>query len=193
MNNAAALLDLKQKKSNVEVIVDYLTSDEGTVILSPKQEDMLKRLHYADDLLRTTRYSAKQVANMLVEKFGYATSTAWRDIDDTRHIFGTTRKINKNYILAIHLDRIEDQIAVAIKEEDTRLLPFLFDCYTKAIKEIKDESKSAPPPTAIVFNIVQQIGELLPDDYTEADAREAARKRLADRGIKYEETDFEEI
>lgn len=192
MNNAAALLDLNHKKSNLEVIVDYLTSEKGAVILTPKQEEMLERLHYTDDLLRN-QYSSKQVVNMLMKQFGYAASTAWRDIDDTRQIFGTTRKINKNYILAVHLERIEDQIAVAVENKDTRLLPFLFDCYTKAMKEIKDESKSAPPPTAIVFNIMQQVSELLPDDYTEADAKDAAKKRLADRGIPFDEADFEEI
>lgn len=194
------LLENQNKKSNQEVIIDYMISEPGAIILSPKQEDLLKRWMKADELLRTGRFNSREVANALVKIFStdddgkkYSIATAWRDIEDARFIFGSTRKSAKSYRLHAHLDRIEEAMINAQRLGDMKLLPKLYDAYTYALSLVKDDENKTPLPTAIIFNMnIKQGAQLMSSDISPEDAKETARKRLEEKGISTDFLDFEE-
>jgi K+-transporting ATPase c subunit len=192
------MLDSEHKKSNQEMIIDYMISESGAVALTPKQEELLERWTKADELLRTGRFNSREVANALVKIFasaskGYSIATAWRDIEDARYVFGSTRKSNKTYRLAGHLDRIEEAMIVAQRSGDLKLLPKLFDAYTYALSMLKDDENKQQLPTAIIFNINMQNGsQLLDANFTPAEAQEQAKNALEAKGLSTEYLDYED-
>lgn len=181
------MLDNKRKKSNIEQIISYLSTEEGAVILTDKQEEMLARLRQADDLLRKNKHSTKEVAKILLDIYkdrgvSYSTATAWRDIDDARAVFGTTRTVNKNYLVTSHIDEIDEAIKIAKSTQNFKLLPLLFDCKTKAIAHLPDDDSRKNAPPAIIFNITNNtaiIGNEMSDD----EAEQVVKEMMADKNI----------
>jgi len=169
------------KVDNREVIINYLTEPEGSVVLSEFQRELLKRWNYADDLMRSNVYSIREVEEMLVKKFEYSINTARNDVYDARTIFGTTRPVNKKYLLLIHAGRIEEMMIMAGQDGDFKNYAALAKEYTNAIKELPDDSKKKPAPTAIIFNLPAGIVPNINED--------AAKKILIEQGF----TDFIEL
>jgi hypothetical protein len=190
--NVMRMLDAGKKKSNVEVITDYLIAEPGSVILTELQLKLLERIEKVDELFRTGKYTSKEVANIVSKQFDQSLSTSWRDIDDARTVLGSTRKSNKKYLLAIHTDRIEAAIIFAQSRGRLDLLAKLFDAYTKACMALPEDKEQHSLPTAIILNITQNnIAQLTETPLTELQASAIARERLAQRGIILD-ADFEE-
>jgi hypothetical protein len=181
------MLDQKHKKSNLEQIISYLSTEDGAVILTEKQEEMLGRLKQADDLLRKNKHSTKEVARMLVDIFrdkgvNYSIATAWRDIDDARMVFGTTRTINKNYIVTSHIDEIDEVIKLAKSTSNFKLLPLLFDCKTKALAQLPDDDSRKNAPPAIIFNITNNTA-IIDNNMTDDEAEAVVKEMMDEKGF----------
>ncbi|MGN6478521.1 MAG: hypothetical protein ACTHKV_14950 [Flavipsychrobacter sp.] len=119
--------------NNLEVIIQYLSSEEGAVALSDKQKELLDRLSMADDLMRKGQ-STTEIANMLMQKFGYGIATARRDISDAQYVWGTQLTRSKNYLVTLHIDRIRDIMQKLLEKEAWGLLIKLMEACTNALK-----------------------------------------------------------
>lgn len=188
------LLDTEHKKSHQERIIDYLVSDGRSLELTEHELYLLKRWRKADDFLGANRYTSKEVVHLLVKYFqseerGYSIATAYRDIDDARFVFGSTRKMNKPYRLHAHLERLEEMM-IYWQKKDGKVFQKLADSYTYALSLIKDEGVEKPATPVIVLNF--GAGDFLPSDFTPADAEEVAKEVLENRGIASDYLDFEE-
>lgn len=185
------MLGTQHKMDNREMIISYLVSEEGSVILTDKQKELMHRWDTADDLMRGQRYAPKEVAQLLTKKFDCSPATAWRYMEDASYVYGSTRKTSKNYLLALHAERIQTAIVLAEKQGKKDILPKLYDAYTKAISLLPSETKDNPAPTAIVFSIsAEQAGGFLKKDLSPADAARIAEEKLKAKGVY---VDFEEI
>lgn len=181
-SSLARMLSPAQRKSNQEMIIEYLVSPPGTVELTEKQRELFERWKLADQLLRAGRYTTKEVAQILAKQSDIA--TAWRDIDDARYVFGSTRKSNKTYLLQVHVERIEASIMLAKRVGRDDLLPKLYDAYTKAISMLPDDVKENVAPAAIIFNITEHnVTALTPDPLTAQEAENVLNKYLEDNNI----------
>jgi len=197
MNNllpaqALKMLEGEHKKSNQEVIIDYLLSENsGDIQLTDLQKNLLERWMKADELLCSGKYNSRECANILTKYFDYGIATAWRDIEDARFVFGNTKKPSKAYRLNAHLDRI-DELIIFWGRRDGKLVQKLLDSYTYALSLLKDEGKDQPLPTAIIFNYnLQTASDLLDKNFTPDEAREVAAEKLKERGVSDEYLDFE--
>lgn len=178
------MLESEDKIDNREAIINYLITDPGTVQLSEKQQKLLERWEFADKQMRSRKYRKPELLNILMKRFDIQRATANRDISDAQYVFSSVNKPNKNYLLAIHVDRIEDACVWAQQEGHFKLIPFLFAELTRAIKELPAEEQGNPTPAAIVFNIgAVNLGALTKEPMTDAEAFEIAKKRLEQKGV----------
>lgn len=172
------------KKSNIEAIVDYLVGAEGSVVLTDLQEAMMKRMRKADDLLYSGHHTHKEVADIIAKMFNQSRTQSRTDIENAKFVFGSTRKANKPYLLALHTERIESAIVMAQRAGRHDLVPKLFDSYTKAARALPDDPDESNESTAIIFNLTQNNLTVLTDSGINSEsARVIAQKRLAEKGI----------
>lgn len=181
------MLDFDRKKSNVEVIIDYVSTEPGTVELTEKQSELLERFQKADELMRKNVHSSKEIANIMVKVFqtkekNYSVRTAFKDMEDARYIFGSTRKTNKNYLVAAHLDEIDEAIKQMKSQGKIKELTLLFEVRTKALSQLRDDDASKRSAPAIVFNITN-TQNVLNVAISEEEAEEAVREKMASKGI----------
>jgi len=189
--NIMKMLGNQYKTDNREMIISYLVSEEGSVVLTDKQKELMHRWDVADDLMRSRRYTGNEVAKVLSKKFEYSVSVAFRDMEDARFVYGSTRKSNKQYLLALHVDRIEAAIVLAEQQGRKEILPKLYEVYTKALDKLPEDSKENNAPAAIIFNIsTNQSLNLLPQDMTAADAARTAENKLTAKGLRLDIDDI---
>lgn len=183
--NIVRKLGIDVKKSNQEVIIDFLTQEQGTVDLNKTQKDLLNRWDYADNLLRTRKYKKTEISKMLCLKFSISIATARNDMAEAEYVFGSTRKFNKQYILLNHLDQIDDMIIEAQRRRDDDLVAKLMLIRTRALALLPDEMQKEMPPTKIVFNLTQNnTNEIfMPKEITAEEARRHAAARLKELNI----------
>lgn len=189
-HNLSKLIDNGQKRTNEEVIIDYIMSPEGTVPLNKEQEALYQRWTYADDLIRSRKHTSNAMAQALKKKFDYSIATAWNDLAAAKRVFNTRVSIPKNYLTENHLTRIEDAMIRAEEQGDEKTAVLLYEVYNHALKLIKDEGKVAPPPTAIIFSIYNNTN-ILPDEFSKNDAIEASKEFLKENDI--EDIDYTDL
>lgn len=150
-NSISRLIAGDKPVNNLEVIIQYLSSEEGAVILSDKQKELLNRLSMADDLMRKGQ-NTMEIANMLMQKFSYGIATARRDISDAQYVWGTQVTRSKNYLVTLHIDRIRDIMQKLIAKEAWGLLIKLMDVYTNALKLLPEDRQADTTPAAVILN-----------------------------------------
>lgn len=185
------MMSANGKKSNLDVLIEYYVSEEGSVVLTAKQEELRVRIDQANDLLRDGKFSTREVARLLTKKFGIALSTAFKDIEGCRYVFGKTKKPGKYYNLNAHIEEISETIIWAKRNGREDLLPKLYNARTLALDRLPDDGKEVPAPAAIILNITQTNNTFLPPDFSPEDAQEAAKARLKERGV--DDTPYAEI
>lgn len=186
------LMHAEQKVDNLQVIIDYLIADEGTIELSELQQKIYERLDTADNLIRSRLYKNQTIIRILTKKYNYSPTQARRDIADAQHVFGSVRGSNKKYLLARHVERIEDAMVWA-QTHQPKLIPLLMREYTRAVLSMPDDEKPHTTPAAIIFNISQNnYTQLTGQEMTEDRAGEIAREKIKQLGIDIEDIEIEE-
>lgn len=138
--------------NDVETLISFII--KGDRELTSKQHEFLQRLQFADMLIKERKWTREEVVQMNQEKFNTSKWRADQDITDCHKVFGSTRKINKNYLMAHHLDEIEKHIQLAKEKGRLDLLAKLNDNYTYALNSIPSDAKDfAETPANIVFVI----------------------------------------
>lgn len=171
--------------TNLEAVERYIFKQD--IVLTDEQQELLQRIQFADEKKRARVHSREEIINAIVTRFGVSMWRADQDITDSQKLFGATRKINKNYLLAQLLENIEKQIHAFERAKQYALIPKLNDNYVYALNSIPQEQIEAQnSPTTIIFIVKapdnsrkKSIEELLqeaeaitkqtpdPDDYIE--------------------------
>ena len=162
-----------------DILVQYVASEPGTIELTQKQQEQLERAVEADRLMRTRRYSRRQMELILAGKFKYSIDTARKDLLLAEHIWGRAVKRNKSYLISNHIDDIDDAIRAAREAGDQKHLAIFMDLKTKALKELSDETASDTTPAAIIMNFTLNQAPALTDNPLNAtEARTIAAKYM---------------
>jgi hypothetical protein len=174
-------------KSHLEAVLRFVK--EKDIILNPEQERYMQRILYADELIRSRKYTRQQVINMIVTRFDVSKWRADEDVTDTHKVFGATRKISKGYILSFHLDDIQEQILLAKQARRLDLLPKLNDNLTYALNSLPPEEKESDrAPAKIVFIIKDRSNKTMDVDAILAEAEKLIKQDFSSN----EYIDFEE-
>jgi hypothetical protein len=137
-------------KTNIEAVERYMI--HADITLTDEQRELMTRIQHADEKKRARIYDREEIIKSIVVRFGVSRWRAEQDITDAHRLFGATRKVNKNYLLAQHLDNIEKQIKTFEKAHQYNLIPKLNDNYTYALNSLQQDAiEHDPSPTTIIF------------------------------------------
>lgn len=115
-NNA----ELQRRATDLDKIIEYLTNEETEGLkLSEKQQEMLNRYDFADNLIRKYIHRGR-VANILMKKFKISKAQAYKDIRDSKIMFNSTNKLDKEYWRGVAHDWIVDCIRTAVLEKNNK-------------------------------------------------------------------------
>lgn len=176
-------------KSNLDTVTRYILKQD--VVLTSEQEELMQRIMFVDDKIRSRKFLRDQIINMVVARYSVSPWRAEQDIVDTHKLFGATRKINKNYLIAQHLDEIQSQIQLAKDLRRIDLLPKLNDAFTYALNSIPAEAKENDTPiTKVIFvnNASKpESGKTIEELIAEADAMIKNTKVTDDEYLEYDD------
>lgn len=157
-------LDKPGKRDAKTKIIRFLT-DQDPQPLTSEDETILKRWEDCDRLLRAKEADAV-IIDHLVKTHGVSSTTAYNDIFSAMEVFGKSRRLNKNYLLHHHLQRIDRMIEKINSkwfdpenpkyhpsEKEIAAVARLNDAYTYAVNSLPAQSdKPALPPPIMVFS-----------------------------------------
>lgn len=104
---------MKTKLTEAEAIVLWMQLPEKErATLPAKQMEQLERWNVADNLMREHMVE-RVVIKLLVEKFSYSESTARRDLDCARRVWGTRPRSDKNYLSQLLVDFLMESMVKA--------------------------------------------------------------------------------
>lgn len=169
------------------------------VLLNSEEEKILARWEHASELLIKKEKSWVEIRDSLAFQFVVSKYTAENDIINAQEVFGTTRKINKRFLLHLHLDRMDRDIEriraglffykdnkgkVTEKTPNAKeiaALARLAEAYTYTVNSIPDDiDRSKLPPPIMMFRLPEGISMNLPMTIEEA-------MRQADQFIEFED------
>lgn len=138
----------------LEKLIDYLTSDEGTVDLTFQEEDLLKKVEMAHTLFQAHEFPTWKINKMLCRHFDCSQQTAHMVMHSAQVIFGSRSIYNRRYMAALHLDEIIADITKARNAGDTELLIKLHAIKNKIIELLPADAPVRDITPAIInFNI----------------------------------------
>lgn len=163
--------------------------------LAPKQQELLERWNVADNLLREHMSERKAIPQLML-KFGYSESTARRDIDCARRVWGTRPRADKDYLANMLVDYLTETMVRAGKAQKFGEVARIADVIIKAAGigkkedgEMNLEMLMRPMLLMPVYQPDQVGGAQLTTEQ-----REALLKRLlAPKRDAIAEADYEEI
>jgi len=151
---------------------------DGDIKLHVEEEATLNRWIYCDALLKSKEKNEDEIIKDLCEKFNTTSFTARQDIVNTQKLFADARKLNKKYLIHLHLQRIDEDIQklrksffqeVTFNGKPTQKVPDakelaayakLMEAYTYTLNSIPEDAQSdkLPPP---IFQFVLAPGQVI--------------------------------
>lgn len=188
-----------QQKGDLKTRIGKFLAGEK-ILLNSEEEKILARWETANELLIAKEKTWLQIRNHIVNIFGVSKFTAENDICNAQEVFGSNRKVNKRFLLHLHLDRMDKDIE-RIREglfyiEDDELnvkknrtpnakeiaaLARLNEAYTYTLNSVPDDAdRSKLSPPIYVFKLPDGVSIMQPMSV------EAAMKG-ADEYVNFEE------
>lgn len=180
-------LALLPKKRDAFTAIRRFMCDDKTVKLKADEEGILNRWIFCDALLRAKEDSEESLVEKIVNQFGVSVFTARNDIQYTQRLFADARKLNKKYLIHLHLQRIDEDIQrmrkslfEVVDKDGTKVqctpspkelasYAKLIETYTYTLNSIPEDLQvdKQPPP---IFNFMLAPGQVIekPLDYATA-------------------------
>jgi hypothetical protein len=136
----------------IENIKAYLSSTEGDVILTDKEEELKEIILSCNDLFRANELSATEITHTIQKQFSCSIAKAQMAMRATQLVFATG-VYNKEYMASIHLEDIRADIRLAKARGDWDAVIKLRAIETKAIELLPVVADADPAPLVINLRI----------------------------------------
>lgn len=150
---------IPQKTDAFSRIKAYMSDPDSGIVLVAKEEQMLKRMVFANTFLSENKYTVDEVAEKLKDLFGVSIWTAKDDIKKTYTLFASVTEDYKRYAMRHHIEFLNKKISQW--ENDKSMAPFLPKLIAEktralAALPVQPEAPDVPPPVIIV-NVTADI------------------------------------
>lgn len=188
---------MKTNLAEAEALIPWLQlPDSERSPITPKQQELLERWNVADNLYRE-HMSERKILPMLMDKFGYSESTARRDLDCARRVWGTRPRADKDYLANMLVDYLTESMVRAGKAQRFAEVARLADVIVKVSgigkkeEEVVDPEELMKPMLLMPVYQPEQIGGAQMNEQQRA----ALMKRLlaAKRDAGIVDADYEEL
>jgi len=141
----------------IEKLTNYLTSPEGTVVLTDKDEQTLKLVNMAHDLFHAQRFTTHKIASIMCHHFGCSKESAHMAMRTAQIIFASKNIYTRAYMAELHLDEIVSDIAKARDSGDMETVVKLHAIKNKIIDMLPSAVVARElPPANINFFIYEE-------------------------------------
>lgn len=149
-------------KDKIDILLDYLRDKTGNhPKISKLMREQLKRIETAQDLIEKHKL-LNVVETILIKKFNYSQSTARRDIESAKTIFGAGTVDHRKWKKHFYTNWLEEVARKAERRGDFKSFASIMD---KVIKlqdfdkaEELDDSILEAPPTMIINYDLNSLG-----------------------------------
>ena len=176
MFNDKRVIPLPRKRDAFTAIRRFMCDED--VKLKAEEELILDRWIYCDVLLRKKELNEEQIIDDIAKKFSVSVYTARNDIGYTQRLFAASRKLNKKYLIDLHLKRMDEDIEKIRKRifqlvdengEITEITPDakemaayakLLETYTYTLNSVPEDAQEEkqPPP---IFHFILAPGQVI--------------------------------
>lgn len=172
-------------KSDNDLIIEYLTQDGDETRLSKALQLKLERMDSCRDLIKTYG-SRTRVAPVLQKQFGISKAQAYRIIEDTQVVYGTTQKTSREFWLDIILGFIIDDRKKALLKGDFKSAAVMQKNMITAIEKLAGTNESIPfekvqPPPVVIGFFPETLKVELPEDWEDQIKQIIKPKRKIDQ------------
>ncbi len=140
---------------SVETLQRYLQTGgiEGGIELTAKQEELLDRARFADELLRKNEYKREEIANVIKVKYGISRDVAFNAIVTAESLFSSCYPLNKKYLVGSRIEFLQKKIEDCYIDKDVFNAVGLEKQLREYIKMYPDfEPPRSPKNITYVFN-----------------------------------------
>lgn len=132
--------------SNFDAIQAYMRA-EGATELSKYQKELLERWTTAHAQMLDL-VSDRDIAEVLKNRFGIAETTAYRDLSNTRKLFGEANALDKNHCLSLTWQLCIEELRRARTAKDTKTVGSIL----KTMAAIGQSLSANGQDLAVMFN-----------------------------------------
>jgi hypothetical protein len=129
----------------------FLSPTETGIVLTAKEEEMLKRFVFANGMLSEKKWTRNEIAAKIKEVHGVSYWTALHDINTAYTLYHQVTEDYKRYTLVNHVEDIDKLIQQWSK--DKSMAPYLvklFEAKTKAIQSIPVQLVNPDVPAPVI-------------------------------------------
>lgn len=175
---------------------------DGSVKLKVEEEAILNRWMVCDGFLKAKEFTEDEIIEKLVKTCEVSKFTARNDITYAQRLFADCRKINKRYLIHLHLERIDRDIenvrkkiirsdsvdadgkleSYPVDAKELAALAKLHETYTYTLNSLPEEVKveTQPPPKFLFLlapgQTIERSGLALEDVLKKSDAIEMQQR-----------------
>ncbi len=166
-------ISIPQKTDAFSRIKEYMSDPQSSIVLNSKEDQMLKRMIFANKLLSENKHTRDEVEEKIKQNFAVSIWTAKDDIKKTYTLFAGVTEDYKRYAIRHHVEFINKKINEWSSDKSMApYLPKLIAERTRALAAlpVEPEAPDIPPPVIIV-NVTTNITApvILEDAIKEAD------------------------
>lgn len=152
MSKSISLL-VPEKNDSFSRIKKFMSNEESGIVLTAKEEDMLRRWNYAQSLLAERKFTHEQIAEKISKLHSISIYTAREDVNKARSLYVNITDDYKRYTLFHHVEDIDSIIRMCKVDKSLfSLLPKLFAEKTRAIvgMPVTVQNPDVPAPIILV-------------------------------------------
>lgn len=156
-------------KTDDDLILEFLIQEGDEIKLSKPLQLKLERMDACRDLIRT--YGSRvRIAPMLQKMFNISKAQAYRVIESTQKVFGSSQKTVREFWLDIILGSIIDEKKKALLKNDFRSVAMMQKNMITAIEKLAGTNESIPfekvqPPPVVIGFFPDTLKVELPEDW----------------------------
>lgn len=184
MRNGKLTLREKENFSDIDVITSFLVEETGKITLTQRQQAMLERLDFADNMLRNEFRTEKHIVEVIHKRYGVSKATALSDVNNAKQVYGSINKLVKNYYRQIVVNMALETFEKARTVKDLKSMNDATSRIIDALGLKKDDPEMPNFKTLEQHNYfltpatAEQLGVKLPEDWRERLERLKQRKEI---------------
>ncbi len=127
--------------NDYNAISRFMNSRIAEVKLTDIQQKMLERYQLVYNQLVSGKYNEKSIRTQLVEMYSISEVQAYKDIQNTKELFGTNINIEKQFLIRMDLERLDISIRKCIETNNTEAHAKLQAVRTNLIKLLPEKQE----------------------------------------------------
>lgn len=140
--------------SNFDIIRQYVTSEDNSIVLSKLQQQLFKRWNFYINLKLSGQFKSATIIKMMMKTFKVERTAVYNDMGNAEALFGYTATMNKRFRIGARINFIEEKIDEMYQLGDAETAAKLESTLQRYYADYPEVTQRQPP-RIINFNITK--------------------------------------